>query len=93
MKYFKNKKYTDNNQVQKKYLPVLFFVIIVFFSTFLIRDILYRSIYGVSLGSLYVEFLNEKAELINFFKNNKLNTIEFTTQQHYFKYFVDNETE
>jgi hypothetical protein len=74
MKYFKTQ--THNKQIKKKYLPVLFFIIIICFSAFKIRDTLSRSIFTVTLGSLYIEFLNEKAELINFVKNNKLNTVE-----------------
>lgn len=71
MKYFKK-----NQQKKNKYLPVLFFIIIICFFAFKIRDTLSRSILTVTLGSIYIEFLNEKAELINFIKNNKLNIVE-----------------
>ena len=71
MKYFKT-----NKHIKNKYFLVLFFVMILCFSIFIIKDILSRSIFTVTAGSLYIEFLNEKAEFINFVKKNKLNTVE-----------------
>ena len=71
MKYFKK-----NKQIQNKYFPVLFFIVIICFFVFSIRDTLSRSIFTVTLGSIYVELLNEKAEIINFLNKNKLNTVE-----------------
>ena len=63
MKYFKT-----NKHIKNKYFLVLFFVLIIFFSLFIIKDILSRSIFTITAGSLYIEFLNEKAEFINFVK-------------------------
>ena len=71
MKYFKKQQ-----QIKNKYIFVLFFIVIISFSIFSVRDILFRSIYNVTLANYYIEFLNEKAELINFIKKNKLNTVE-----------------
>ena len=32
----------------------------------------------INLGSVYVELLNEKAELINFFKKNEVKTVDLS---------------
>ena len=58
--------------------------LILIFSIFLItigyfqREILYRSIITVNLGSLYVKYLNDKAEFINFLDNNSIKTLSFS---------------
>lgn len=58
--------------------------LILIFSIFLItigyfqREILYRSIITVNIGSLYVKYLNDKAEFINFLDNNSIKTLSFS---------------
>tara|TARA_B100001250_G_scaffold214762_1_gene184276 strand:- start:2664 stop:4745 length:2082 start_codon:yes stop_codon:yes gene_type:complete len=53
---------------------LLLICIIIFFT----KDIIYRSLVTVNLGSVYVELINEKAELINYLKKNKIKTVNIT---------------
>lgn len=72
MKYFKKSK-----RILSKSL-VLSFVIFILSLGYLQRDILNRSLTTINLGSIYVKYLNEKAEIINFFKDNKIETLSIS---------------
>ena len=65
MKYYKKK--SKNN------LNIISLIIVILFTTllFLNKDIIQRSILTVNLGSIYVEYINQKAELINFLNNQR----------------------
>ncbi len=72
MKYFKKPK-----RILSKSL-VLSFVILILSLGYSQRDILNRSLTTINLGSIYVKYLNEKAEIINFFKDNKIETLSIS---------------
>lgn len=57
---------------------ILIFVFLVITLGYFQRSIISRSFITVNLGSLYVKYLNEKAELVNFIENNNIKTISFS---------------
>ncbi len=72
MKYSKKpKKFITKSLVS---IFILFIILIGIYQ----KEFIYRSLVTVNLGSLYVKFLNEKAELTNFLKNNDINTLSFS---------------
>jgi len=72
MKYYKKAK----TNISRIY--ILTFVLIIVATIFFTRDIIYRSLVTVNLGSVYVELLNEKAEIINYIKNNDIKTVNLS---------------
>ncbi len=72
MKYYKK-----SPNIISKSLVLLFIFLIISIGYFQ-REIIQRSLITVNLGSLYVKFLNEKAEIINFFKGNDIETLSFS---------------
>ena len=72
MKYYKKAK----TNISRIY--ILFFVLIIIVTIFLNRDIIYRSLVTINLGSVYIELLNEKAEVINYLKNNEIKTVNLS---------------
>ena len=72
MKYYRKVK----SSISRLY--ILIFVLLVCVIIFSTRDIIYRSLVTINLGSVYVELLNEKAELINFFKKNEVKTVDLS---------------
>ncbi len=72
MKYYKKVK----SSISRLYIVI--FVLLVCVIIFSTRDIIYRSLVTINLGSVYVELLNEKAELINFFKKNEVKTVDLS---------------
>ena len=72
MKYYRKAK----SSISRLY--ILIFVLLVSVIIFSTRDIIYRSLVTINLGSVYVELLNEKAELINFFKKNEVKTVDLS---------------
>ena len=72
MKYYKKAK----TNISRIY--ILIFVLIIVATIFFTRDIIYRSLVTVNLGSVYVELLNEKAEVINYLKNNEIKTVNLS---------------
>lgn len=72
MKYYKKAK----TNISRIY--ILTFVLIIVATIFFTRDIIYRSLVTVNLGSVYVELLNEKAEIINYIKNNDIKTVSLS---------------
>ena len=68
--------YPKINNKKVRLLPLLFFISLIFFSVFSFKDIIYRSLYNVSLASLYVEYLDFKAEIINNINSNKIKNIK-----------------
>tara|TARA_B100000902_G_scaffold127228_1_gene126705 strand:- start:279 stop:2351 length:2073 start_codon:yes stop_codon:yes gene_type:complete len=65
MKYFKKKSKSNFN--------IILFVVVVLFTTILFfnKNSIQRSLITVNLGSLYVEYLNEKAELLSFLNSQR----------------------
>lgn len=72
MKYYKKEK----TNISRIY--ILFFVLIIIATVFFTRDIIYRSLVTINLGSIYIELLNEKAEVINYLKNNEIKTVNLS---------------
>ena len=72
MKYYKK-----SNSVISRSVVSLFVIIILLIGYFQ-RDTLNRSLITVNLGSIYVKFLNEKAEIVNYFNNNDIETISIS---------------
>ena len=72
MKYYKKEK----TNISRIY--ILSFVLIIIATVFLTRDIIYRSLVTINLGSVYIELLNEKAEVINYLKNNEIKTVNLS---------------
>ena len=72
MKYYKKAK----TNISRIY--ILFFILVIIAIIFLTRDVLYRSLVTINLGSVYIELLNEKAEVINYLKNNEINTVNIS---------------
>ena len=72
MKYFKKSK-----RILSKSL-VLSFVLLILSLGYSQLDILNRSLITVNLGSIYVKYLNEKAEIINFLRKNKIKTLSIS---------------
>ena len=72
MKYYRKVK----SSISRLYIVI--FVLLVCVIIFSTRDIIYRSLVTINLGSVYVELLNEKAELINFFKKNEVKTVDLS---------------
>ncbi len=72
MKYFKKSKVL----LSKSF--VLSFILLILSLGYSQRDILNRSLITVNLGSIYIKLLNEKAELINIFQDNKIETISIS---------------
>ena len=72
MKYYKKAK----TNISRIY--ILIFVLIIVATIFFTRDIIYRSLVTINLGSVYVELLNEKAEVINYVKNNDIKTVNLS---------------
>ncbi len=72
MKYYKKAK----TNISRIY--ILIFVLIIFATILFTKDIIYRSFVTVNLGSVYVELLNEKAEIINYMKNNNIKTVNLS---------------
>ena len=69
MKYLKKSKHTLNR------LYIALFIIFFLFLILLNKNIIQRSLITINLGSTYVSYLNEKAEFINYFKQNQLPTV------------------
>lgn len=69
MKYFKRKSKSNYNIIIS--FIVILFIIIFFFN----KDTIQRSLVTVNLGSIYVEYINEKAELKNFINGNKIKEV------------------
>lgn len=69
MKYLKKSKHAFNR------LYITLFVIFFFFLILLNKNIIQRSLITINLGSTYVSYLNEKAEFLNYFKQNQLPTV------------------
>ena len=69
MKYIKKSKKAFPNALVL--LFIIFFVCVGFFQ----KDIISRSILTINLGSIYVDYLNEKAEIINYIENNNIETL------------------
>ncbi len=65
MKYFKKKSKSNFNII------LSFTVILLTLTLFFNKDIIQRSLVTVNLGSIYVEYINEKAEFKNFLNNKK----------------------
>ena len=63
-------KYLKKNKSFFSPFKIILFAIIVSTISFINRDNLYRSLVTINLGSIYVEYLNSKAELINSFNRN-----------------------
>lgn len=72
MKYYKKAKANISR------IYILFFVLIIIATIFLTRDIIYRSLVTINLGSVYIELLNEKAEVINYLKDNEIKTVNLS---------------
>jgi hypothetical protein len=72
MKYFKKP-----SNLRSKSLVFVFIFFIISIGYFQ-KDIIQRSLVTVNLGSLYVKFLNEKAEIVNFLKKNEIETLSFS---------------
>ena len=72
MKYYKKAK----TNISRIY--ILFFILVIIAIIFLTRDVLYRSLVTINLGSVYIELLNEKAEVINYLKNNEIKTVNIS---------------
>lgn len=72
MKYYKKPKGLLSKSL------VLSFVLLILFLGYSQRDILNRSLITINLGSIYVKYLNEKAEIINFFKDNNIETLSIS---------------
>ena len=72
MKYYKK----SNSVISR--LVVSLFVIIILLIGYFQRDTLNRFLITVNLGSIYVKFLNEKAEIVNYFNNNDIETISIS---------------
>ena len=72
MKYHKNLKNPISIPI------VLIFVLFIMVIGFFQRDVISRSLITVNLGSLYVKYLNEKAEFLNYIKKNNIETISFS---------------
>lgn len=72
MKYFKKSK--------KNFSKIYIVVATIFLSTliYINKDLLYRSVVTINIGSLYVSMLNEKAELTNLFRKNNIETISIS---------------
>lgn len=69
MKYFKRKSKSNYNIIIS--FIVILFIIIFFFN----KDTIQRSLVTVNLGSIYVEYINEKAEIKNFINGNKIKEV------------------
>ncbi len=72
MKYIKKSKKAFPNALVL--LFIIFFVCVGFFQ----KDIISRSILTINLGSIYVDYLNEKAEIINYIENNNIETLSLS---------------
>ena len=72
MKYYKKTKVILSKSL------VLSFVLLILSLGYSQRDILNRSLITINLGSIYVKLLNEKAEIINFLKDNKIETLSIS---------------
>ncbi len=57
---------------------IIIFILIITSLSYFNRDILTRSLVTINMGSLYVEFLNEKAEFLNFINKNKLENLSIS---------------
>ena len=57
---------------------VLIFVFLIVIIGYFQSSVISRSLLTVNLGSLYVKYLNEKAEVINFLEKNNIKTISFS---------------
>lgn len=66
MKYFKSSK----NKISNLYLAIFIFTLSIIFYSF--KGPIYRSAVTINLGSLYIDYLNHKADVINYFKGNEL---------------------
>ena len=66
MKYYKSSKY----KFSYIYIGIFLFVLSALIYSF--RGQIYRSAVTINLGSLYVDFLNQKAEIINYFNDNDI---------------------
>jgi hypothetical protein len=64
MKYYKPSKY----KFSYVYIGIFAFILSALIYSF--RGPIYRSAVTINLGSLYIDFLNQKAEFINYFNNN-----------------------
>ena len=72
MKYYRKAK----SSISRLY--ILIFVLLVSVIIFSTRDIIYRSLVTINLGSVYIELLNEKAEVINYLKDNEIKTVNLS---------------
>ncbi|MBT3793944.1 MAG: right-handed parallel beta-helix repeat-containing protein [Flavobacteriaceae bacterium] len=71
-------KYLKKNKSFFPPFKIILFAIIVSTISFINRDNLYRSLVTINLGSIYVEYLNSKAELINSFNRNSIKTVSIS---------------
>ena len=71
-------KYLKKNKSFFSPFKIILFAIIVSTISFINRDNLYRSLVTINLGSIYVEYLNSKAELINSFNRNSIKTVSIS---------------
>ena len=72
MKYFKKSKFSFS----KIYLIV--FITLISILSYINKDLIYRSAVTINLGSLYVNLLNEKAEIINLFNSNNIENVSIS---------------
>ncbi|MBT6170904.1 MAG: right-handed parallel beta-helix repeat-containing protein [Flavobacteriaceae bacterium] len=72
MKYFKKSKFSFS----KLYLIV--FITLISILSYINKDLIYRSAVTINLGSLYVNLLNEKAEIINLFNSNNIENVSIS---------------
>ena len=72
MKYYKTNKNNSSNSL------IAIFLILLSVLAFINRDILYRSIITINLGSLYVQLINKKADLVSFLNNNNNEVIDIS---------------
>ena len=72
MKYFKRKKFSTPNKF------IISFGILLLIILLLNKKIVGRSLVTITLGSIYVELINTRAELVNFLEGNQIKKVSLT---------------
>ena len=72
MKYFKRKKFSTPNKF------IISFGILLLIILLLNKKIVERSLVTITLGSIYVELINTRAELVNFLDGNQIKKVSLT---------------
>jgi hypothetical protein len=71
-------KYLKKNKSFFSLFKIIVFAVVLSIISFIYRDNLYRSLVTINLGSIYVEYLNGKAEFINSFNRNSIKNVSIS---------------